>query len=305
MIKKTSFIEKLINQRLLIFMSIPFVIHIIIFRYIPIAGWVMAFQNYKPSKPMFDQEWVGFDQFRQLFSDPSFFYTLRNTLAMASIKLIMGTFFSVLVAILINETKRGPFKKTVQTISYLPHFISWVVAANLVLEFLAPNGLFNNILTNIGIIKKPILWMGKPELFWWIIGWSHVWKTCGFGAIIYLAAMVGIDPQLYEAADIDGAGRLRRIWHITLPGIKPVFIILLIMNIGHLMEAGFEHQFLLKNGLVQDYAEVFTIYILRYGLQMYRYSYAAAAGIFKSVVSVILIFTANKISSKMGEETLM
>jgi putative aldouronate transport system permease protein len=147
--------------------------------------------------------------------------------------------------------------------------------------------------------------MGKPELFWWIIGWSHVWKTCGFGAIIYLAAMTGIDPQLYEAANIDGAGRLRRIWYITLPGIKPVFVILLIMNIGRLLEAGFEQQYLLNNGLVQDYAEVFTIYILRWGLQMYRYSYAAAAGIFKSVVSIILLFAANRISRRMGEETLM
>ncbi|MBN1699636.1 MAG: sugar ABC transporter permease [Spirochaetales bacterium] len=302
---KTSFINRLLNQRLLLLMSVPFVIHIILFRYVPVFGWVMAFQNYKPNRPMLDQQWVGFEQFTNLFGDYQFLYALRNTLAMSAIKLVMGTIFAVLVAIMVNETKRGPFKRTVQTISYLPHFISWVVAANLVLEFLAPNGLFNDILTGIGIVDERVLWMGKPELFWWIIGWSHVWKTCGFGAIIYLAAMTGIDPQLYEAADMDGAGRLRRIWHITLPGIKPVFVILLIMNIGQLLEAGFEQQFLLKNGLVQDYAEVFTIYILRYGLQMYRYSYAAAAGIFKSVVSILLLFTANRISKKLGEETLM
>jgi len=302
---KTPFKQRLWNQRLLILMSIPFVIHIIVFRYFPIAGWIMSFQNYKPGRGMFDQEWVGFKQFQLLFTDPYFFQTLRNTLAMAVIKLAMGTFFSIFVAILINETGKGIFKRSVQTISYLPHFISWVVAANLVLEFLAPKGLLNGFLQLIGVIDDPVLWMGKPELFWWIIGWSHVWKTCGFGAIIYLAAMTGIDPQLYEAADIDGAGRLSRIWHITLPGIKPTIIILLIMNIGRLLEAGFEQQYLLKNGLVQDYAEVFTIYILRYGLQMMRFSYAAAAGIFKSVVSVVLIFTANKISERLGEETLM
>jgi putative aldouronate transport system permease protein len=304
-LKKSPFMQELWNQKILLAMSIPFVIHILIFRYLPIAGWIMAFQNYKPHKAMFDQQWIGFEQFKLLFSDPYFFQTLRNTLAMAVIKLVMGTGFALFIAVLINETRKGLFKRTVQTISYLPNFISWVVAANLVLEFLSPTGVFNNFLVTIGVLKKPVLWMGKPELFWWIIGWSHVWKTCGFGAIIYLAAMTGIDPQLYEAADMDGAGRLRRIWHITLPGIKPTIVILLIMNIGRLMEAGFEQQFLLKNGLVQDYAEVFTIYILRYGLQMMRFSYAAAAGIFRSVVSVALIFIANRVSNKLGEETLM
>jgi putative aldouronate transport system permease protein len=303
--KKIPLSQKLWNQKILIVMAVPFVIHIIIFRYVPIVGWVMSFQNFKPQHGLFDQEWVGFKQFIDLFSDSGFFLTLRNTLVMASMKLIMGTLGAILVALLVNETRKGVFKRSVQTISYLPHFISWVVAANLVLEFLAPTGVVNDLLLFLGIIDKPILFMGKPGLFWWIIGWSHVWKECGFGAIIYLAAMTGIDPQLYEAADMDGAGRLMRIWHITLPGVKAVFVILLIMDIGRLMEAGFEQQFLLKNGLVQDYAEVFTIYILRYGLQMMRYSYAAAAGIFKSVVSVILLFAANRISQNLGEETLM
>lgn len=303
--KKSPFLTKLLDQKILIVMAVPFVIHIILFRYVPIVGWVMSFQNFKPQNGLFDQEWVGFKQFIDLFSDPGFFLTLRNTLVMAALKLVMGTLASILVALLINETNKGLFKRSVQTISYLPHFISWVVAANLVLEFLSPTGVVNDILLFFGITETPILFMGKPELFWWIIGWSHVWKTCGFGAIIYLAAMTGIDPQLYEAADMDGAGRLMRIWHITLPGVKAVFVILLIMDIGRLMEAGFEQQFLLKNGLVQDYAEVFTIYILRYGLQMMRYSYAAAAGIFKSIVSVILLFAANRISRNMGEETLM
>lgn len=304
-LRKSAFIQKIWNQKLLIVMAVPFVIHIFIFRYLPIFGWIMAFQKYKPQFSMLKQEWVGFKQFETLFQDSYFFQTLRNTLVMAVIKLVLGTFFSLFIAVLINETGKGLFKRSVQTISYLPHFISWVVAANLVLEFLAPRGVFNDFLKAIGLIKEGVLWMGKPELFWWIIGWSHVWKTCGFGAIIYLAAMTGIDPQLYEAADMDGAGRLRRIWHITLPGIKPVFVILLIMDIGHLMEAGFEQQYLLNNVLVQDYAEVFTIYILRYGIQMMRFSYAAAAGIFKSVVSIILLFTANRISNKLGEETLM
>jgi len=301
-----SLVKSISKQKVLLLMSVPFVIHILVFKYIPIFGWIMAFQNYKPAFPLLKQKWVGFEQFKILFSDPAFFRVLRNTLGMAALKLIMGTFFAVLVAVLINETKNKHFKKTVQTISYLPHFVSWVVAANIILNVLSPDGgILNVILMKLHLIDKPVLWLGDPKHFWGIIGWSHVWKSCGFGAIIYLAAMTSIDPQIYEAADIDGARRLQRIWYITLPGIKSTFIILLIMNIGFLLEAGFEQQYLLQNGLVQDVSEVFTIYILKYGLKMMRYSYAAAAGIFKSVVSIILIFTANQIAKRMGEETLI
>jgi putative aldouronate transport system permease protein len=286
-------------------MSVPFVIHIIIFKYLPLFGWLMAFQDYKPSKDFFDQVWVGFKHFEVLFSDAQFFQTLRNTFAMAAIKLVLGTFFAILVAIMINETRQGLFKKFVKTVSYLPHFISWVVAANLVLEFLAPGGFFNQFLVTIGLIKEPVLWMGVPEYFWWIIGWSYTWKTCGFGAILYLAAMTSINPELYEAASIDGAGRLRRIWHITLPGIKAVAVVLLIINVGNLLEpTGWEQQYLLKNGLVQDFAEVLNIYFLRYGFWLMRFSYAAAAGLFRSIVSVVLLFTANRIAHVLGEETL-
>jgi len=301
-----SLIKSISKQKVLMLMSLPFVIHIIIFKYIPIFGWVMAFQNYKPAFPIFKQQWVGFEQFRILFTDPAFFRVLRNTLGMAALKLVMGTLSAILVAILINETKNRHFKKSVQTISYLPHFVSWVVAANIILNVLSPDGgILNVVLMKLHLIDKPVLWLGIPKHFWGIIGWSHVWKSCGFGAIIYLSAMTAIDPQIYEAADIDGARRLQRIWFITLPGIKSTFIILLIMNIGQLLEAGFEQQYLLQNGLVQDVSEVFTIYILKYGLKMMRYSYAAAAGIFKSVVSIILIFTANHIAKRMGEETLV
>ena len=246
-------------------MSLPFVIHIIVIKYFPLFGWLMAFQDYKPGKRLLKQAWVGLHQFKLLFNDLQFLNSMRNTLAMSTIKLVLGTFFAILVAVLIHETRRGMFKKSVKVISCLPYFISWVVAANLILEFLAPSGFFNYFLLTFKIIDKPVLWMGKPEYFWWIIGWSYVWKSMGFGAIIYLSAMTSINPELYEAAYMDGAGRLRCIWHITLPGIKATFIVLLIINIGHLLEAGFEHQYLLKNGLVQDYAEVFNMYVLRYG----------------------------------------
>ena len=304
-LERGRFGRKMRAQSVLILMSVPFLLHLILFRFGPLFGWIMAFQDFRPGRSLFDQRWVGFEQFRLLFEDRLFWRVLRNTLAMATIKLVLGTFFSVLVAVLINETRNRAFKRTVQTISYLPHFVSWVVAANIVLEVLSPRGIVNEILLNIGIIEDPILFMGQPRLFWWIIGGSHVWKTAGFGAIIYLAAMTSIDPQLYEAADIDGASRMQRIWHITMPGIRATFVILLILNIGHLMEAGFEQQYLLQNGLVQDYSEVFTIYVLRYGLRNTRFSFATAAGIFRSVVSLTLIVVANTIAKRMGEETLM
>lgn len=300
-----KFWQTVVNQQALIYMSVPFLAHLILFRYVPLSGWIMAFQDFKPAIPMFSQKLIGFRHFIDLFEDETFLRALRNTIFMAAIKLVLSTFFAILVAVLINETKNRPFKRSVQVISYLPHFISWVVAANIWIELLSPRGIINQLLLGMHIVKDPILWMGKPKLFWWIIGFSHVWKTAGFGAIIYLAAMTAIDPQLYEAADMDGAGRLRRIWNITLPCIKPTIVILMIMNIGHLLDAGFEQQYLLKNNLVIDYSEVLTIYVLRYGLQMQRFSFATAAGIFKSVVSLVLVVSANQVAKRLNETTLM
>lgn len=305
--KKTLrwYLGQLWNQRTLLYMTIPFLVHLIIFRYVPLGGWIMAFQDFTPRLGLENSPMVGLKHFEVLLADRAFLQVVRNTLAMSAIKLVMGTVAALVIAVLVNETKNKPFKKSVQTISYLPHFVSWVVAANLVLDFLSPNGVFNNVLLTLGIIDQPELWMGRPDLFWWIIGWSHVWKTAGFGAIIYLAAMTAVDPQLYEAAEIDGASRLRKIWSITLPCIRPTIVILLILNIGQLMDAGFEQQYLLQNSLVMDYSEVFDIYVLRYGFELNRYSYAAAAGIFKSVVSIVLLVTANAVAKRLGQETLM
>jgi putative aldouronate transport system permease protein len=213
---------------------------------------------------------------------------------------------SIVLALLINEVRLVFFKKSAQTISYLPHFISWVVAANLVRDALSTDGgIVNELLMSLRIIKEPIMFLGIPKLFWWIIGASHVWKEVGWGAIIYLAAIASVDPNLYEAATIDGAGRLRRIWHITLPSIKPIIVILLIMNMGYLLSSGFEQQYLLQNGRVIDYARVFTIYELDYGIKMMRYSFATAVGIFRSVVSLVLVFGANYLAKRMGQERLL
>lgn len=287
-------------------MTVPFIIHVIIFKYIPIWGWTLAFQSYWPGKSFFQQTWVGFENFRWLFRDPIFYQTLRNTLAMSIIQLVFGMVSSILLALIINEVRLVFFKKAAQTISYLPHFISWVVAANLIRDALsADGGIVNEILMKLHIIKEPIMFLGIPKLFWWVIGATHVWKEVGWGAIIYLAAIASVDPNLYEAATIDGAGRLRRMWHITLPSIQPIIVILLVMNMGYLLSSGFEQQYLLQNGRVIDYARVFTIYELDYGIKMMRYSFATAVGIFRSVVSLILVFGANFIAKRLGQERLL
>jgi len=304
--RKKPWYKRLSAQKQLLWMSIPILIYKIIFSYVPLTGWLMAFQNYKPNKGILGSEWVGFDQFIFLFKDANFIRDIRNTLGMSVINLVLGFVTAIFFAILLNEIKNLPCKKIIQNISYLPHFLSWVIVASMVSSVLSTeNGIVNEILMFIGIIDKPIAFLSVPKYFWGIVGAANVWKEMGWNTIIYLAAMSAIDPALYEAASVDGAGRFRKILHITLPSIKSTFIILLIMNLGHILEAGFEIQYLLGNGLVVDYSETIDIFTLKYGIQMNNYSLGTAAGIFKSLVSVILVFSANKIAAKMGEEQLM
>lgn len=304
--RKKPWYKRLSAQKQLLWMSIPILIYKIIFSYVPLTGWLMAFQNYKPNKGILGSEWVGFDQFIFLFKDANFIRDIRNTLGMSVINLVLGFVTAIFFAILLNEIKNLPCKKIIQNISYLPHFLSWVIVASMVSSVLSTeNGIINEILMFIGIIDKPIAFLSVPKYFWGIVGAANVWKEMGWNTIIYLAAMSAIDPALYEAASVDGAGRFRKILHITLPSIKSTFIILLIMNLGHILEAGFEIQYLLGNGLVVDYSETIDIFTLKYGIQMNNYSLGTAAGIFKSLVSVILVFSANKIAAKMGEEQLM
>lgn len=293
------------KQKALMFMSIPFVIYAIIFCYIPLIGWAMAFQNYKPGSGIFEQTWVGLNQFKFLFSDDTFLKVLRNTLAMSLINLILGFVTSIGLALILNEVRNRYAKSFVQTISYLPHFLSWIVVTGIVLDVLSPStGIINELLVSLHLVDNPINFFADPKYFWGIVGASNVWKEVGWGSIIYLAAITAINSDLYEAAEIDGAGRLQKMWHVTLPGIKPTILILLIINIGNILNAGFEIQYLLGNGLVQDVSQTIDIFVLKYGIGLNNYSLATAAGIFKSVVSVVLIFGANKLARSAGEETL-
>lgn len=300
-----SFFRMLLRQKVLVLMSVPFLIWLIIFKYLPLWGWTIAFQDYKPARGMFQQDWAGLKHFRFLFQDEHFVQVMRNTLAMSIINLVLGFVTAIGLAILLNELRKIAFKRVVQTISYLPHFISWVVATSIISTALsADGGIINELLLWLGIIKEPILWLGEGKLFWGILGVSEVWKNVGWNTIIYLAAMTSIDPAQYEAAEIDGAGRFQRIWNITLPGIRSVIVILLIMNIGNLLESGFEPQYLLGNGMNVDYSENLDIFVLKYGIQMGNFSLSIAAGMFKTVVSFILLFSANSIAKRMGEERL-
>lgn len=298
----------IVKQRQLIFMSIPLLIYVFIFSYIPLVGWVMAFQKYRPGpgKTLFNQKWVGFENFKFLFTDESFFRVLRNTVGMSLINIVFSFITAIGLALLLNEVKNLTFKKTVQTISYLPYFISWVIACSIISQALSSeNGIVNIILMKLHLIDQPVSWLGKGNLFWLIFGVGNIWKNVGFNAIIYLGAMTSIDPNLYEAAEIDGAGRFRKMWNITLPGIKSTIVVLLIMNIASVLNAGFEFQYLLGNGLNIEWSETIDVYTLRYGIKMSNYSLATAAGMFKTVVSVFLLFLANWVCKLLGEERLI
>ncbi len=300
-LKKKSFWKRVKSQKALILMALPFVIWLLVFKYIPIAGWVMAFQNYKPQNGFFNQEWVFLDHFKELFHEPMFYRALENTLGMGILGIVFGTLSAITFALLLNEMRFVWFKKMTQTISYLPHFVSWVIVANIVTTMLSQEGPINTLLMGIGIIDNPIGFMSNPDMFWSIVTVSDVWKETGWNAIIYFAAMAGVDPQLYEAAKVDGASRWRQMWHITLPSIRPVIIVLLILNIGNLINIGFEKQMLLGNNIVADKALVIDLYALNYGIGMFRYSFGTAIGIFKSVVSIVLILIANGFAKRVGE----
>ncbi|AIQ20454.1 protein lplB [Paenibacillus sp. FSL H7-0357] len=294
------------SQNQLIWMSVPLMLYIILFAYVPVWGWTMAFQNYKPAKSFSEQEWVGLKQFKFLFTDDNFLRVLRNTLAMGIINLVLGFVTAIVLALLLNEIKKVFWKRTVQTISYLPHFLSWIIVTGIVATSLSINdGIVNIVLMKLHLIKEPILWLSEGKYFWGIVGASHVWKEVGWNTIIYLAAIASIDPALYEAAEIDGANRYKKMMFVTLPGIKATIVILMIMSIGHVLEAGFEVQYLLGNGLVVDWAETIDIFVLKYGLAQGNYSLATAGGIFKTVVSVTLLLMANGISKRLGEERLL
>ena len=290
------------RQKFLMICTACFVVYGIIFYYLPLAGWIMAFQNYKPKDGFLGSEFVGLEKFKFLFSDATFLQVIRNTLAMGILNLVATFVMAIVFAILLNEVRLVVGKKLVQTISYLPHFLSWIIVTGILHDALSSTGVVNELLTNWGILDGPINFFANKSYFWPIVAFANVWKETGWNAIVYLAAITSIDPGLYEAVTIDGGGRWAKIRHITLPSIKPTIMILLIMNIGNVLNAGFEVQYLLGNGLVKSVSDTIDIYTLTWGISQNDYSLGTAAGIFKSVVAIVLIFAANKFAKRNGEQ---
>ncbi|MCR5734615.1 MAG: ABC transporter permease subunit [Lachnospiraceae bacterium] len=297
-------LKEIKNQSFLMIVSAAVVIYGIIFYYWPLTGWIMAFQNYKPKNGLFGSKFVGLDKFKFLFEDAVFIKVIRNTFAMGVINLVSSTIMAVLFAIILNEVRRVWIKKPIQTISYMPHFLSWIVVTGILHVSLSSTGIINDLLLRFGFIKQAINFFAFPKYFWPIVAFANCWKETGWNAIIYLAAITSIDPALYEAASIDGADRLQKIRYITLPGIKPTFLILLLMNVGNVLNAGFEVQYLLGNGLVQSVSQTIDIYVLKWGISQNDYSLGTAAGLFKSAVSIALIVIANSIAKRHGEQRL-
>ncbi len=290
------------KNKLLYLMILPVVIFYITFFYVPMYGAIIAFKNFNPAEGILGSPWVGFEHFMNFFNSYYFWRVLKNTFLISINTLVFGFPAPIILALLINELKNKTFTRTVQTVTYLPHFISLVVIAGMIRDFTSLNGVINHIIAFFG--GERIVMLSRPELFVPIYVTSGIWQEVGWGSIIYLAALSGIDPQLYEAAYMDGAGRLRQTWNITLPGIMPTIVILFIMRMGKILSIGFEKIILLYNPAIYETADVIASFVYRRGLQNFDFSFATAVGLFNSLINLILLIFANYISRKVNETSL-
>lgn len=301
--KKQTLRKKLIRSKYLLMMFLPCLAYYLIFKYLPMFGIVISFKDYNLYKGIWASEWVGLHYYKLFFNSPEVWILLRNTILLGVYKLVFGFPAPIILALLINEVKNMLFKRFVQTVSYLPHFISNVVVAGMVTMFLSPStGFINKIINNFGF--DSIHFMNNPGMFRPIYVLSEIWQHVGWETIIYLAALTSIDPSLYEAADMDGASRMRKLWHVTLPGIASTITILLILNVGRVLEIGFEKVFLLYNPATYSTADILSTFVYRTGLAGGNFSYAAAVDLFTGVVSLIFIYTTNYVSRKVSETSL-
>lgn len=311
-VKKRSFWNVFWDQRYLMVLVLPVALWMFVFNYIPMLGLVISFKEYNPYlgplKGFIESPWVGMNNFVEAFSDKYFLYSLWNTIMYSILNLIVGFPFPIIFAILLNEIINTRYKKFVQTVSYLPHFISWVFVVGFIyIIFSVDSGMVNGLLLKLNLISEPIPFLATPRFVPPLIVITNVWKSFGWNSIIYIAAITNIDPTMYEAATVDGAKRFAKIWYITLPSIKPTIVILLIFSIGGLISANFglfEQMYLLSNSMIQDATEIVDTYTYKMGIVLSRYSYATAVGLFRSVAAVILLSGANFISKKLTGESL-
>ena len=280
--------------------ALPGLLYFILFKYVPMGGLVIAFKEYSPFRGIWGSPWVGFSQFKKFFDTPDFWRLLRNTLGISLLQLIIYFPAPIILSLFLNEVRHNGYKRVVQTLVYVPHFVSWVIVASLTYQlFNVSDGVINMIIKNLTGGTIDIL--SKGSTFWGLIVGQDIWRETGYGTIIFLAALAGVDQEMYEAARVDGAGRWRLMWHITLPAIKGTIIMMLILRVGGLLNTGYEQIFLMRNDLNMEYADVFDTYIYTRGIVNGQYSFSSAAGMFKSVVGMILVLGSNKISKMCGE----
>ncbi|KAB3535980.1 sugar ABC transporter permease [Bacillus safensis] len=299
--KRKRLLNQLLSQKFLYLMILPGLIYFIVFKYVPMWGLIIAFQDYQPFLGILGSEWVGFKHFIRLFTEPTFFILLKNTLILFAMNVVIFFPIPILLALLLNEVRLALFKKFVQTMIYIPHFMSWVIVVSLSFVLLTVDGgLMNELIAFFG--GEKINFLLSQEWFRPMYILQVIWREAGWSTIIYLAAITAVDPQLYEAAKMDGAGRLRQMWHITLPAIKSVIVVLLILKIGDTLELGFEHVYLLLNATNREVAEIFDTYVYTAGIKQGQFSYSTAVGLFKAAVGLILVMLANRLAKKFGEE---
>ena len=289
------------NYQYYIMLSIP-IIYFVVFKYIPLYGIIIAFKDYSVFSTVWDSPWVGLDVFREIFAMKDFANALRNTLMLSCLNIIVCFPGPILLAVMLNELRLKWMKKTIQSVVYLPHFLSWVIIGGIATQLLSENGAVNTLMKSLGFPKIPFL----TNEIWWVVSYLgvNIWHSIGWGAIVYLAAITGISSDLYEAAAVDGCSRMKQIRYITLPGIRPTIVIMLILNIGNVLSIGFEQIDSLSNPLVMKYADVISLLVYRVGLNNGNFSTATAIGLFNSVVSFLLVIFANAAAKKLDNEGL-
>lgn len=289
------------RNKLLYLMILPGMLYFIIFKYLPMFGLIISFQDFKPYKGFIHSEWVGLKHFERLFTEPEFLMILKNTLVLFGLNLFIYFPIPIILSLMLNEIRISAFKRTVQTLIYIPHFMSWVIIVSISYVMLTMDGgIINQLLVHFG--HEKINFLLSPEWFRPMYIIQVIWREAGWGTIIYLAAIAAVDPELYEAARMDGAGRFRQMWHITLPSIRGVIVTLLILKIGDILELGFEHVYLLLNSMNRNVAEIIDTYVYTAALKQGQFSYSTAIGFFKSFVGLIMVMIANKLARKFGEE---
>ncbi|UQZ87470.1 putative multiple-sugar transport system permease YteP [Paenibacillus konkukensis] len=300
-VRKRTLWKRILASRYLYLMLLPAIVYYGLFHYYPMYGALIAFKQFSITKGIMGSPWAGFKHFEYLFGLDKFWQVFWNTIIISLYRLVFGFPLPLVMAILLNEARKLAFKRTVQTIVYLPHFISWVIMGGLLISLLSTDsGVVNNVIRSFG--GEPVGFLTDERYFRGTLVWSMIWKEFGWNTIIYMAALSGVNPQLYEAALMDGANRFRQIWHITLPSIRGTIVILLILRIGSLMEAGFEQIFVLYHTGVYNVADIIDTYVYRIGLTEGRFSIAAAVGLFKSAINFVLLVIANRLSRMMGEQ---